>query len=94
MTAALTPRQTEILDRIRGYIAARGFSPSIRDVADMMGDVQPNAARALLDRLEKSGFIRRIKGDGGRRIPRSIVVTAPPSPSKAGSHGEDSLQTA
>ena len=73
----LTPRQAEILARIREFIDREHYSPSVRDVAEMMGGCHPHAARGLLVRLERAGRIRRAIGSNGRYVQRSIVFIAP-----------------
>ena len=85
MQADLPPRQTEILDAIRAFIADRGYSPSIQEIADIMG-AHLNAARQMLLRLERAGRIRRAAGHR-QSISRSITLIdqAPPE-SMDGSH--------
>jgi len=76
---ALTPRQSEILDKIRDFIDREHYSPSVRDVAEMMGGCHPHAARGMLLRLERAGRIRRAIGWNGRYVQRSIVFIASPT---------------
>jgi len=57
----LTERQQEILAAIRGYVARRGYPPSIRELSGAFG----MAASSMLDHvraLERKGWIRRRSG--------------------------------
>lgn len=52
----MTPRQNEALKFIKGYIKLRGYSPSIRDIANGMKTNVSNAHRIVTD-LKDDGFI-------------------------------------
>ena len=56
---ALTPAQERALWGIRAFIAERGYSPSVRDVAAGMGYTSVNAAVGVLNILERKGRIVR-----------------------------------
>jgi len=56
---ALTKRQKDVLDYIKTFMAARGYSPSIGEIAGHFGLASPNAVFKHLKALEKRGAIRR-----------------------------------
>ena len=59
MTSYLTPRQKEILDFIREFTAARGFSPTHREICEEFGYSSYGTAHKHLKLLEQKGFLRR-----------------------------------
>jgi repressor LexA len=70
MQRALTPRQAEILELIRGYIADHGHPPTRADIARVLGFRSPNAAEEHLRALEKKGAIELLPGASrGIRLP-------------------------
>lgn len=56
---SLSTRQQRILDFIRGFIADRGYPPSVRDVAGGCGISSTSVAVYHLGILQKEGYIRR-----------------------------------
>jgi repressor LexA len=66
----LTPRQTSVLTFLREFIAVKGYSPSVREVASWLG-VTHQAAECHLAAIERKGAIRR-----DAHIARSIRVVA------------------
>ena len=57
MDTALTPRQAEILEAIRGYVAEHGLPPSRPELARMLGIASTNAVFKHLDALARKGAI-------------------------------------
>jgi len=57
MTAPLTARQARVLEIIRSETEARGFPPSIREIAERMGIKSPNGVKCHLDALAAKGYI-------------------------------------
>ncbi len=55
----LTPRQNEILNYIKKYIATHGYPPTIREIGADLGVSSPATIHAHLENLEKKGFIRK-----------------------------------
>ncbi len=53
----LTPRQTEILQFIKGFIAENGFPPTRADINRGLGFRSPNAAESHLRALERKGAL-------------------------------------
>ena len=65
----LTERQELIFAFIRGYIAEKKYSPSMREIADMFG-ITIKGAYDHINAIEKKGYISRHRG-----ISRSITIT-------------------
>ena len=70
--AALTPRQTRVLEVIRDAIARRGYPPSMREIGEAAGLSSPSSVSHQLGVLETKGYIRR---DPNR--PRALEVLGP-----------------
>jgi repressor LexA len=68
---ALTDRQKECLDYIIEFQEKRGYSPSIRQIADEMGGIGTNAVFGHLMALESKGYIEREAG-----LARAIRILA------------------
>ena len=56
----LTQRQQEILRYIESYLDARGYSPSMEEIANHFGIASLNAIHKHLRVLQERGFIRRL----------------------------------
>ena len=65
----LTTRQLGVLAFIIDYLDDKGYTPSMRDIADSLGGVSTNAVEGHLKSLEKKGYIARTP-----RIARSLRV--------------------
>jgi repressor LexA len=70
----LTPRQRRILEVIREDLLARGYPPSIREIADRAGLASSSSAAHQLKVLQAKGFLFR---DPHR--PRALEVRLPDS---------------
>ena len=68
----LTPRQRRILEIIQAAVEARGYPPTIREVADAAGLASPSSVAYQMRALEAKGFLRR---DPNR--PRALEVIMP-----------------
>lgn len=55
----LTPRQLEILNFIKKYLAEHGFPPAIREVCKGVGLNSPATVFAHIKKLEQMGYIRQ-----------------------------------
>ncbi|MBS5826126.1 transcriptional repressor LexA [Actinomyces sp.] len=66
---AITDRQRQVLEVLKESIATRGYPPSVREIAELVGLSAPSSAKHQLDALEKLGFIRRTPG-----LPRAIEI--------------------
>ena len=59
MAKDLTARQREIFEFIKGLIRSKGRPPSIREIGEQFAIRSTNGVRAVLEALERKGFIRR-----------------------------------
>lgn len=53
----LTSRQFEVLDYIKKFIATKGYSPSVREIASALGYKSASSAQTHLRRLISAGVI-------------------------------------
>jgi repressor LexA len=67
----LTQKQKDYISFIKKYKTAKGYPPSIRDIADGFGGISTNAVSKHLDALQDIGAIKR-----DRYVARSIIVLA------------------
>ena len=68
--AALTARQTQVLELIRQYIVDAGYPPTRADIAKELGFKSANAAEEHLKALARKGAIEMIPGTSrGIRLP-------------------------
>src|SRR5262252_9590899 len=56
---ALTPRQKEIYNFIRGKIQGRGYGPTVREIGVHFQIKSPNGVMCHLKALQKKGLIHR-----------------------------------
>lgn len=56
---ALTPRQAQIYEYIRGCIENRGYGPTVREIGNGFRIKSPNGVMSHLKALEKKGYIKR-----------------------------------
>ncbi len=56
---ALTPRQREIYEFIRSYVAATGYAPSVREICEAVKIRSPNGVLGHLRVLERKRLIER-----------------------------------
>ena len=66
---SLPPRQQETLDLLVMFISARGYPPTARELADLLGVSSPNSATEHLRALERKGVITVARG-----ISRGITI--------------------
>lgn len=68
----LTPRQQEILQLIKDFMAETGMPPTRAEIADKFGFRSPNAAEDHLKALHRKGAIEMIPGSSrGIRLPHA-----------------------
>lgn len=75
---AITPRQREIFEFLREMIVARGYGPTVREIAERFGIASPNGVTCHLKALEKKGLITR-----EAYMSRAIQLTESPQPAAA-----------
>jgi repressor LexA len=68
----LTDRQRKILHVIQDAVKDRGFPPTVREIADLVGLASPASVAHQLSALERKGFIKRDPNS-----PRAIDLTLP-----------------
>ena len=68
----LTERQRKILEVIQEAVRDRGFPPTVREIADLVGLASPASVAHQLSALERKGFIKRDPNS-----PRAIDVMLP-----------------
>ena len=68
----LTDRQRKILTVIQDAVKDRGFPPTVREIADLVGLASPASVAHQLSALERKGFIKRDPNS-----PRAIDLTIP-----------------
>ena len=78
----LTIRQQEVYDFLKEKILARGYGPTIREIAQAFGFLSPNGVMCHLQALERKGWITR-----DPMLARAIKLTDQPSPSSLPSAG-------
>jgi repressor LexA len=66
----------DYLGRLRDFYARNQYIPSLRDCADIFGFRAHTAARALLERLERDGALRR-SPDGKAWLPDTAFFALP-----------------
>jgi repressor LexA len=59
MDRRLTERQREVLDYIREYTTAQGYSPALVEIGSACGAISATAALAHVIALEKKGYVKR-----------------------------------
>ncbi|MBM7598509.1 repressor LexA [Virgibacillus halotolerans] len=55
----LSKRQQMIMDFIKNEVSAKGYPPSVREIADAVGLASSSTVHGHLERLENKGYIRR-----------------------------------
>jgi repressor LexA len=66
---ALTEKQAIVFKEIKGFIKLNGYSPTCKELADLIGYPAVNSIYEHLAFIEKKGYIKRTP-----KIARSIVV--------------------
>lgn len=55
----LTERQKQVLDFIRGFYREKGFSPSLKEIAQFLGTDNFSSAQYHVDALEEKGYLKK-----------------------------------
>lgn len=76
MPSALTARQSECLDVIRGHLQRKGYPPTLREIGNAMCITSTNGVNDHLLALERKGFVRRadMKSRAIRLVDRNDVL--------------------
>lgn len=67
----LTKRQREVLNLILKFIAEKGHSPTLREIADMLGTEHVSTAQYFVDELHSRGYLK--KGTRQERVIRPVI---------------------
>jgi SOS-response transcriptional repressor LexA len=73
----LTPRQEDYMQVIEKSVRARGYAPTMRELADALGVNSTNAVSQQLDFMERKGALHRLRDYTSRSI---IVCTGETCP--------------
>jgi repressor LexA len=65
----ITSKQRETLELLQWFAAERGYQPSLRGLADLLGLRSVSSVHARLDGLARAGMVRRRPGR-----PRAVEV--------------------
>lgn len=55
----LTQRQKEIYNKIEGFVLGRGYFPTLREIAFLIGTKNISTAQYFVDSLEEKGWLRK-----------------------------------
>lgn len=56
-----SPKQAETLQHIRDFIAEKGYSPTVAELANLAG-INENAVQDRINALDRKGLIKRAAG--------------------------------
>ncbi|MBF0565043.1 MAG: repressor LexA [Nitrospirae bacterium] len=56
---ALTDRQREVFEFIKGHVVSHGYPPTIREICGQFGFSSPLSAQQHVDALVKKGYVRK-----------------------------------
>ncbi len=59
----LTEKQEKVLEAIENFILAHGYSPTIRQLGELLDIANPSAVFKHILSLEKKGYLKRDKGE-------------------------------
>ncbi|MCK6259501.1 transcriptional regulator [Fictibacillus sp. KIGAM418] len=70
----LTPRQQIILEAIKLFVAKHHYSPTVREIGDIVGSTSSITVAGYLERLKKKGLVT---WEEGRPRSLKIIVKEP-----------------
>lgn len=70
MTRGLTKRQALVLECIKTFQTDNGYSPSLKEIGDMVGLKAPSHVSQIVSALEHKGYVKR----AGPHMARAIKV--------------------
>ena len=56
----LTKKQKKTLDFITSFIAKKGYSPSLKEIAKFLGTTNISTAQYFVEELEKKGYLKKL----------------------------------
>lgn len=63
MMKSLTNRQAETLQLIKGFIAQKGYAPSVTEVADLLQLKSRSTAHSLVEQLVRKGYLTKTENE-------------------------------
>jgi repressor LexA len=73
----LTKRRKEVLNLILKFIAQKGYSPSLREIAGLLGTNNVSTAQYFVDELNSRGYLKKDINNGRAITPISEPSTIP-----------------
>lgn len=70
---ALSRRQQQVLDFVRGHLAAHGLPPTLREIAEALGFSSHSSAQACVTSLVNKGALERSPQHRGLRLPEGLT---------------------
>ncbi|MGD8538855.1 MAG: transcriptional repressor LexA [Candidatus Aminicenantes bacterium] len=71
----LTEKQEKVLEAIENFVLENGYSPTIRQLGDLLGIANPSAVFKHILSLEKKGYLKREQGEISLQgFPSSVEV--------------------
>lgn len=67
----MTKRQKDVLTAIEEYVEEKGYSPSYRELSEMLGINSASTISTHLEQLKRKGYVSFIPGQ-----PRTISIIA------------------
>lgn len=71
----LTKRRKEVLDLILKFIAQKGYSPSLREIAVLLGSKNVSTAQYFVDELHSLGYLKKDEDNGRAFAPITEPTT-------------------
>lgn len=56
----LSNKEQEALNLLKQHIAEKGYSPTVRELAEMLGHQSPSTTHAVLKKLREKGYIKNV----------------------------------
>lgn len=61
ITIGLTEKQKNVLHTIENFIKKKGYSPTVRELGDLLKLKSTSTVQGHIDRLVNSGYLERMK---------------------------------
>lgn len=56
----LSKKQQEAIDLLKQHIAEKGYSPTVRELAEMLGHKSSSTTHAVMKKLQEKGYIKNV----------------------------------
>ena len=57
--------ERELISVIRSFVKEHGYAPTVREIAELMGDITQDGVKYHLEKLKATGKLRRVGPDKG-----------------------------